>query len=191
MSKVMEVLEKIAENTASSIDPVWVAAITGGTAILTALITVGSTVHIQSKNNDLEQQKLIADVITRERMRWLKDLRDLAGSNYAYIDLQYNLLKRKIDVPRDQFQSQLDEISTKIMKQSNDIILMLNKNDPAQAEVFDAIQNVQKFILECVSTATLEAQSFDDARYGEIKNKFFNAMNEIGCETWKQIKNLS
>ncbi|HAS8317663.1 TPA: hypothetical protein I7702_22355, partial [Vibrio vulnificus] len=66
MSKVMEVLEKIAENTASSIDPVWVAAITGGTAILTALITVGSTVHIQSKNNDLEQQKLIADVITRE-----------------------------------------------------------------------------------------------------------------------------
>ncbi|HAS8317659.1 TPA: hypothetical protein I7702_22335, partial [Vibrio vulnificus] len=76
-------------------------------------------------------------------------------------------------------------------KQSNDIILMLNKNDPAQAEVFDAIQNVQKFILECVSTATLEAQSFDDARYGEIKNKFFNAMNEIGCETWKQIKNLS
>ncbi|EPS3402124.1 hypothetical protein ACVD4U_004184 [Vibrio vulnificus] len=191
MSKVMEVLEKIAENTASSIDPVWVAAITGGTAILTALITVGSTVHIQSKNNDLEQQKLIADVITRERMRWLKDLRDLAGSNYAYIDLQYNLLKRKIDVPIDQFQSQLDEISTKIMKQSNDIILMLNKNDPAQAEVFDAIQNVQKFILECVSAATLEAQSFDDARYGEIKNKFFNAMNEIGCETWKQIKNLS
>ncbi|WP_335923616.1 hypothetical protein [Shewanella chilikensis] len=191
MSKVMEILEKIAENTASSIDPVWVAAITGGTAILTALITVGSTVYIQSKNNNLEHQKLMADVITRERMRWLKDLRDLAGSNYVYIDLQYNLLKRKIDVSSEQFQNQLDEISTKIMKQSNDIILMLNKNDPVQSEVFNSIQDVQRFILACVREATLEAQSFDDVRYGEIKNNFFNAMNEIGCETWKQIKSLS
>lgn len=187
----MEVLERIAENTASTIDPVWVAAITGGTAILTALITVGSTVYIQLKNNDLEHQKLIADVITRERVRWLKELRDLVGTNYVYIDLQYNLLKREIDVPRDQFQSKLDEISTKIMKQSNEIILMLNKNDPVQGEVFNSIQDVQNFILECVNTATLEAQSFDDARYGKIKNKIFNAMNEIGCETWRQIKNLS
>ncbi|EJL6289702.1 hypothetical protein B9J90_13745 [Vibrio sp. V09_P4A23P171] len=191
MSKVMEVLEKIAENTASSIDPVWVAAITGGTAILTALITVGATVYIQSKNSNLEHQKLIADVITRERMRWLKELRDLASSNYVYIDLQYNLLKRKIDVPHEQFQSKLDEISQIIMKQSNDIILILNKNDPVQAEVFNSIQDVQKFILGCVSTATLDAQSFDDAKYGEIKNRFFNAMNDIGCETWNQIKNLS
>ncbi|HIF5549476.1 TPA: hypothetical protein ACX3CU_004686 [Vibrio parahaemolyticus] len=133
----------------------------------------------------------MADVITRERMRWLKDLRDLAGSNYVYIDLQYDLLKRKIDVPSEQFQNQLDEISTKIMKQSNDIILMLNKNDPVQSEVFNSIQDVQRFILECVREATLEAQSFDDVRYGEIKNNFFNAMNEIGCETWKQIKTLS
>ncbi|KAA1201326.1 hypothetical protein [Vibrio cholerae] len=191
MSKVMEVLEKIAENTASSIDPVWVAAITGGTAILTALITVGSTVYIQSKNSKLEHQKLIADVITRERMRWLKELRDLASSNYVYIDFQYNLLKRKIEVPNEVFQSQLDEISKKIMKQSNDIILMLNKNDPVQAVVFNSIQDVQKFILKCVGEATLDAQSFDDVRYGEIKNKFFNAMNEIGCETWSQIKTLS
>ncbi|MFQ1650272.1 hypothetical protein ACK4A2_14505 [Aeromonas veronii] len=191
MSKVIALLEKIAENTASSIDPVWVAAITGGTAILTALITVIPTFYIQSKNYDLEHQKLIADVITRERMRWLKDLRDLASSNYVYIDFQYDLLKRKIDIPSDEFQSKLDEISKKIMKQSNDIILMLNKNDPVQAVVFDSIQDVQKFILKCVNEATLEAQNFDDSKYLEIKNKFFNAMNEIGCETWHQIKTLS
>lgn len=191
MSKVMEVLEKIAENTASSLDPVWIAAITGGTAILTALITVGSTVYTQSKNSNLEHQKLIADIITRERMRWLKELRDLASSNYVYIDVQYDLLKRKINVSRENFQTQLDEISKKIMKQSNDIILMLNKNDPIQAEVFNAIQEVQTFIITCVKEAILDEQSFDDDKYRKIKNKFFNAMNEIGCETWKQIKNLS
>lgn len=124
-------------------------------------------------------------------MRWLKELRDLASSNYVYIDVQYDLLKRKINVPRENFQTQLDEISKKIMKQSNDIILMLNKNDPIQAEVFNAIQEVQTFIITCVKEASLDEQSFDNDKYSKIKNKFFNAMNEIGCETWKQIKNLS
>lgn len=33
--------------------------------------------------------------------------------------------------------------------------------------------------------------NFDDSKYAEIKNDYFNALTEIGIETWKQIKELS
>jgi hypothetical protein len=100
-------------------------------------------------------------------------------------------MKRKVEIKPDEFQAKLDDMSQKIMKQSNDLILMLNKTDPTQARVFDAVQDAQKFILKCASTCSLEAQNFDDKEYGKIKNEFFNAMSEIGNETWMQIKTLS
>ena len=191
MSKGLELLEKIATNTSSSIDPVWIALITGGTAVLTALITVGATLITSKRNQILEKQKLLADVVTKERLRWLQELRALASNNYVHLDLQYNLLKRKVEIDKNEFQAELDGISKKIMGQSNDIILMLNKSDPAQAKVFDAVQDAQSFILSCVANCTLEAQCFNDQQYGEIKNTFFNAMSDIGNETWEQIKTLS
>ena len=155
------------------------------------MITVGATLITSNRNQTLERQKLLADVVTKERLRWLQELRELASNNYVNIDYQYNLLKRKIDKDTYEFQIELDEVSKRIMKQSNDIILMLNKTDPIQGDLFNAVQDVQNYILKCVGECKLEAQQFNDEEYGKIKNSFFNAMSEIGNETWNQIKTLS
>ncbi len=76
------------------------------------------------------------------------------------------------------------------MKNSNDLLLCLNKEDVAQCALFNSINETQKFILDCALIKTKNANSFDDARYKIIKETFFLAMENIGNDTWKQVKNF-
>jgi hypothetical protein len=52
------------------------------------------------------------------------------------------------------------------------------------------LNDAQSFFLDCVSTKTMAAFIFDDAKYAAIKTRAFNALTDIGIETWKQVKGL-
>lgn len=188
MSKELIILEKIATNTATSIDPVWVAVTTGGTGVLIALITtfIG---YLNSKNNiTLERDKIKAEIITKERLIWSNNLRDNASEYYCQMDSFYSFLKREITVDIGEYQKEIDEVSKNISKKSNDLLLVLNTNDEKQLLLFDSINAAQLFILNCSHNKTRKFHNFDDTTYTKMKNIFFDTMKEIGNETWEQIK---
>ncbi len=107
LSKELELLEKIVTNTSSSMNPLWVAGITGSTAVQTALITSVIAYKMNKNMLNLEREKIKAEVITKERMLWLKQLRENASEFFVQMDFNYNLLKREITVPIEKYQKNL------------------------------------------------------------------------------------
>lgn len=171
-------------------NPLWVAGITGATAVLTALITSVIAYKMNKNTLKLERDKIKADVITKERMLWLKQLRENASKFFSEMDFNYNLLKRPVSVPIAEYQEDLDTLAKSIMKNSNDLLLCLNKEDDTQLALFNSINEIQLFILHCSSIKTLSAHPLDDVKYKKIKETFFKAMENIGNETWKQVKSF-
>lgn len=189
MAAELELLQQIANNTSTD-DSVSIALISAGAALLGA--TVGAVVSYLGLriNREIEMRKLKAGLIATERLRCLQDIRQRFSSFYSDFDMQFNLLKRPATQGREAFQETMDAYSKSISEQCNRIILMLNPAKGKQAELRLALDDAQSFFLNCVSTKTMAASTFDDAKYAAIKTRAFNALTDIGIETWKQVKGL-
>lgn len=189
MATELELLQEIARNTSSD-DSISIALISAGAALLGA--TVGAIVSYLGLriNRDIEMRKLKAGLIATERLRWLQDIRQRFSSFYSDFDMQFNLLKRPVTQSREVFQETMDVYSKSISEQCNRIILMLNPAKAKQAELSQALNDAQSFFLDCVSTKKMAAATLDDAKYAVIKTRAFNALTDIGKETWKQVKGL-
>lgn len=189
MATELELLQQIANNTSTN-DSVSIALISAGAALLGA--TVGAVVGYLGLRitRDIEMRKLKAGLVATERLRWLQDIRQRFSSFYTDLDMQFNLLKRPVTSSLEAFQETMDVYSKSISEQCNRIILMLNPAKVKQAQLRQALNDAQSFFLDCVFTKTMAASAFDDAKYATIKTRAFNALTDIGKETWKQVKDL-
>ena len=189
LSKVVELLEKIVTNTSSSMDPLWVAGITGATAVLTALATSVVAYKMNKNTLNLEREKIKAEIITKERMFWLKQLRENASDFFADMDLFYSLLKREYSDSTIEHQKEIDNLSQSILRKSNALMFGLIKKDNAQEALYNSINNTQNFMVKYSMQPSSESANQDE-EYRALKQSFFIAMENIGTETWRQIKNL-
>lgn len=195
MSTISELLIQIAENTKPDNKAIWVAAISSTSAIFGAgigafLLYRGTSKQITAQK-ETEERKLKVGLITAERLRWLQDIRTRSSDLYVNLDMHYNLLKRPINHQKDpSYQKQGDELARVVMLQSNQITFLLNPAKATQKKSIDAINNAMTFISECSCMRNINDLNFDDAKYASIKSAFFEAITEIGSETWKKIKSL-
>ncbi|MFT5722455.1 MAG: hypothetical protein ACI9W6_002784 [Motiliproteus sp.] len=190
MSKVIELLEKIVTNTNSSMDPLWVAGITGATAVLTALATSVIAYKMNKNTLTLEREKIKAEIITKERMLWLKQLRENASDLFSDMDLFYSLLKSDRSSPTVEKQKELSKLSKPILTKSNALMFCLIKKDDAQLALYNSINEIQKFMVEYPKTRSSVESANPDEEYIALKESFTTAMENIGSETWRQIKGL-
>ncbi|HAU8093003.1 TPA: hypothetical protein IG104_003252 [Escherichia coli] len=196
MFDIYNLLKQIAENTKPDHSAIWIAVISSisaiaGAAIGAYLLYRGTNEQINSAAA-IEDKKLKATIITAERLRWLQELRSRSSEFYANLDMNYNLLKRPINpqaIPT--YQQAGDELAKIVMIQCNQIIVLLNPKKTHQQTIFNKCNDALKFFMECVEEKNNGNLNFDDSKYAEIKNDYFNALTEIGIKTWKQIKELS
>lgn len=190
----LKILQEIARNT-SSVSPLYVAVVAGGSAVAGALVTallsylgIRQTVRSQS---EIEQRKLHATIVSAERLRWLQDIRSRLSNVYAKMDMQFNLLRRPVAAPlHDDRQQELDALSAQIMEQSNVIYLMLNPAKPAQAKLRENLQLAQNFLLAHFAQVEQAKSESSFIAYQHIKQGAFDALTTIGTETWRQVKAL-
>lgn len=195
MATELELLQQIAENTSDG-SPLRVAWVAGGSAVAGALLSAllsyfGIRETIKSQYA-IEQQRLQATIVSAERLRWLQDIRARLAGVYAQMDMQFNLLQRPVsESHRSARQNDLDELSKEIMAQVNIIHLMLNPGKPAQAKLRDSLQANQTFL--AVHFAQPEEAKTESSfiAYQAIKQSAFDAITEIGVETWRQVKALA
>jgi len=169
--------------------------ITASAALIGVLITMLGNYHLAKKNFELakfsQSQSLKANIIVKERLRWLQDIRQRLANLYAQMDMQYSFLKRQTTPDQTaSMQAQFDEFSEEIMNQVNSIHLMLNPSKPDQEKLKKALQEKLNFLLICFQMKNNGNTQFDDNKYTSIKNDAFLALTQIGIETWAQIKNL-
>lgn len=194
MSPSIELLQQIAENTSDG-SPLRVALVAGGSAVagalLPALLSYFGIKHTIKSQHEIERQRLRATLVSAERLRWLQDIRSRLAEVYADMDMQFNLLQRTVSEPqRSMRQAELDQLSKGIMLQVNIIYLMLNPEKPAQAKLRDSLQLNQKFLAAHFMRPEEARTQSSFIAYKEIKDGAFNAITEIGVETWQQIKSL-
>jgi hypothetical protein len=194
MATEIELLQQIAENTSDG-SPLRVALVAGGSAVagalLTAVLSYFGIRHTIRSQHAIEQQRLQATIVSAERLRWLQDIRFRMAGVYAKMDMQFNLLKRPVSEPqRSAKQSELDELSTDVMVQVNLIHLMLNPAKPAQAKLRNALQTNQAFLAAHFGDPHQAKTESSFLAYQQIKQEAFDALTEIGVETWKQVKAL-
>jgi len=194
MPTEIELLRQIVENTSngSSLHVAWVA---GGSAVAGALATAllsyfGIRRTIKSQHA-IEQQKLQATIVSSERLRWLQDIRARLADVYAKMDVQFNILQRPVPAQNQLTrQQELDDLSKDIMVQVNIIHLMLNPGKGAQAKLRNALQTNQGFLAAHFSSPQQARTQSSYIAYQQIKQDAFDALTEIGIETWRQIKTL-
>jgi len=173
----------------------WTAIVAAGAAILGVSVTAIFSYFVAKKNSDTQQsiegKRLRANIVTTERLRWLQDIRQRLSHLYAQTDMQYSHLKRPI-APGQQAISQaaFDKFSEEIMEQTNVITTLLNPNKPNQAKLMQSLQNKLAFLQRCFQLKSSGVTQFNDVDYASIKKDAFDALVDIGVETWKQIKNL-
>lgn len=194
MPTELELLQKIVDNTSgnSSLQVAWVA---GGSAVagalLTAVLSYFGIRHTIKSQHAIEQQKLQATIISAERLRWLQDIRARMADVYAKMDMQFNLLQRPVSAPNQATrQQELDDLSREIMVQVNIIHLMLNPQKDAQAKLRDSLQINQQFLSAHFSNPHQATTASSYSAYQQIKQGAFDALTEIGVETWRQVKSL-
>ena len=194
MPTELELLQKIVENTSSnsSLQVAWVA---GGSAVagalLTAVLSYFGIRHTIKSQHAIEQQKLQATIVSAERLRWLQDIRTRMSDVYAKMDMQFNLLQRPVSAPNQSTrQKELDDLSSEIMVQVNIIHLMLNPEKGAQAKLRNSLQLNQQFLAAHFSDPQQATTESSYIAYQQIKQGAFDALTEIGVETWRQVKAL-
>ena len=195
MPTQLELLQQIAENTSDG-SPLRVAWVAGGSAVagalLTALLSYFGIRHTIKSQFAIEQQRLQATIVSAERLRWLQDIRARLADVYAKMDMQFNLLQRPVsELHRSARQNDLDGLSKEIMVQVNIIHLMLNPEKPAQAKLRDSLQLNQTFLAAHFSQPEQSQTESSFIAYQKIKQGAFDALTEIGVETWRQVKALS
>lgn len=194
MHEVTAILQQIADNTASD-NAVWVAAVSGGAAVLgatvSALVSYFVTKRSTKAQQEIENKRLRATIVTSERLRWLQDIRGRLAELYKHLDMQFNLIQRPLgNMTQQQMQDMLDDYSGQIMTDVHMITLMLNDKDQEQIDLRQELQNVLAFMQACFSQTTASAQTFNTLQYAQMKTNIFNLATIIGSETWKQISNL-
>lgn len=197
MSKIKELLEEIARNTQPvppDNDIILVALISASAVVVGSVITAVITYYVTNRTNrtqaENERLRLKADVVSRERLRWLQDLRLRLSKLYAQMDMQYVLLKQPLTIPQAEFQKQLDAFSMDIMEQVNTLTLMLNPEKSAQLNLRDTLQDALGFMQSCFQTSKAQQQSFNDAEYQRLKTNAFNTATEIGTKAWEKVQKL-
>ncbi|EBY1977436.1 hypothetical protein ZH93_18415 [Salmonella enterica subsp. enterica serovar Corvallis] len=196
MFDIYNLLKQIEENTKPDNSAIWIAIISSisaiaGAAIGAFLLYRGTNKQIKSAAAT-EDKKLKATIITAERLRWLQELRSRSSEFYANLDMNYSLLKRQINPQTTPaYQQAGDELAKTVMIECNQIILLLNPKKHNQQTMRDKCNEALTFFQECVELRNKGSFNFDDVKYAEIKSQYFNALTEIGIETWKQIKELS
>jgi len=182
--------------SASAESPLLAALIAGAAGVLGAFAgaLVSFLVAREKSRSDLsiESQRLKANVVATERLRWLQDIRQRLSRFYQQLDLQYNHLQRP--TPPNQHankQQLLDEFSAEVMTQCNMITLMLNPGKPDQAALRVAVDKGLQLVLENFNPPLPKSPGFNAPEYAENKRAAFDSMTKIGIETWKQIKSLS
>jgi hypothetical protein len=192
MPTEIELLQKIVENTSSdsSLEVAWVA---GGSAIAGALaaavLSYFGIRHTIKSQHAIEQQKLQATIVSAERLRWLQDIRARMADVYAKMDMQFSLLPR-LNSNESLIQQELDELSKDIMVQVNIIHLMLNPEKTSQAKLRQSLQQNLGLLSAHFSNPQQAATQSSYAAYLQIKQSAFDALTEIGVETWRQVKAL-
>jgi hypothetical protein len=194
MTSELDLLQQIAGNTAR-LDSVWIAAISGGAAVLGAfagaLVSYIIAKRAAESQLQIETARLRVTVVTTERLRWLQDIRQRLSKLYGQIDMQYYRLKHS--VPKDQsaqFQQMLDTSSAEIIEQINVITLMLNPNKPEQAVLRQALEESTAFLFQYAAKERSNVVVSDDDRYVLIRGKAFDALTSIGIQTWDRIQKL-
>jgi hypothetical protein len=194
MCDISQLLQQIANNTSRD-DSLWIAAVTGGAAILGAVVTAIFSYFVAKRTaetqQNIETKRLYATIITTERLRWLQDIRQRLSHLYTQLDMQYNQLKRPVQQGQQaNAQAEFDKFSMEIMEQTNNITLMLNPSDPDQEKLAQSLQDKQAFLLQCFTQRSTVTVQFNDQQYAATKQAAFDALIGIGVETWKQIKEL-
>jgi hypothetical protein len=194
MHEITNILQQIADNTATD-NAVWVAAVSGGAAVLGATVSALVSYFITKRSIDaqdrIEDKKLRASIVTNERLRWLQDIRIRLSDLYVNLDMQYNFIQRPLgNLSPQQMQDLLDEYSSEVMSSVNMLSLMLNDKDKPQIDLRNELQSVLQFMQSCFSQFTSSTQTFNNQQYAQMKTKIFNLATEIGSETWEQISNL-
>lgn len=195
MPTELELLQQIAENTANgyAMHIAWVA---GGSAVagalLTALLSYFGIRHTVKSQYVIEQQRLQATIVSAERLRWLQDIRARLADVYSKMDMQFNILQRPVSESDPSMkQKELDELSKEIMTQVHIIHLMLNPEKPAQAKLRDSLHSNQTFLSAHFMQPEQAKTESSFIAYQKIKQDAFDALTEIGTETWRQVKALA
>lgn len=191
---LIPILERIAENTSKN-DSLWVATIAGGFAILGALVAgllsylaARASLAAQAK---LERQRLVATVVSAERLIWLKELRFKTAEFFTKMDLQIGYLERPVDKSNPAaLQQLLDSYAEQAVALSHGIFPMLNSTKEHQKALSDAINNTLLFMNTLVGRKTLDALKIDKLPYAEIKTHAFKALEQIGVKAWDKVQGL-
>lgn len=196
MSNLIQLLQQVADNTAKD-DSLWIAAVSGGSAILGAMVsaifsycTTNRTIKFQ---NDIEDKKLKATIITAERIRYLQDLREKVAEFYTQLDMQISHLQRPVNTDpqsRTEYQELLDKFSIESMRKCYAIFPMLIREKDEQKELYFALNESLELARSYFKQKGHEPLEIDMTQYAAIKTKAFIALEAIGIKAWKKIKKL-
>lgn len=189
--EIVRLLTQIAEQTQSNSLTTWIVPFTGMMGVIVSGVSaflvffngqkqaknVQKQIEANTKSEEdklrLEESRLRANVITTERIRWLQELRSRGANFYALLDMYYNLLKRPINPQLNpSFQAKGDEIAQTVMRECNQILLLLNPKKPYQAKLNKSCNVALKFVLQCVDKRNNNILKFNDRRYAIIKSFF-------------------
>lgn len=187
---IIELLQKIADNTAHS-NSIWVAAVAGGSALLGAALS-GTLSYLAAKQqfsaqSEIERAKMVASVVSNERLRWLQELRSRTADFYTKMDMQLSHLERPVT---ESFQDFLDKSAEEAISLSHSIYLLLNREKENQLKLYNAIGSTLQFISNTIDEKTQATMHIDKTPYKEAKVAAFAALESIGQESWEKIKSL-
>lgn len=174
------------------------------TTVMIALIVAGSAMLgsfiqylVSRDSNKITADKIKADLISTERLRWLQELRNRYSIFCALLDSQISFLERPIHEGEIQnYQKSIDEFSRKLSEHSCMILTLLNPDKTEQLKLRESIMDCQHFFIEnlknkqSVRNGQLEGLDMDMEKYIKIKDKSLIALTVIGKETWSKIKEL-
>ncbi|HCG6765468.1 hypothetical protein [Vibrio parahaemolyticus] len=175
MEKTILLLEKIVENTSNSFSSLWASVITGGTAVLVALVASFFTYRSAKETIELEKQKFFYS----QKSDFVDRLRKSVGDFYTEVDVYYAHLKSEVKGSLDEYQKIADIHQQKIISLGNDIQISLDLNDKHQENLFNAIGATQSFLVNCALESKPERQNFNDTQYLMIKKSMFILLNEV------------
>jgi hypothetical protein len=198
MTEEIDLLREIAANTHTN-TTIIIAAITALSTVAAASISAYLAYKFNMEkvvsDNTLALQKIHADIITAERLRWLKDIRAKFSKFTVETDklLQEMVASFSKQSIEDRNVSIISMISA-ANEQCTDLQLLLNTEKKSQRDLFDLTEKIINETSRCIDKwnehAFLHkcAKGFDKKEYDGLKQKAFKAIESIGVETWKKIK---
>lgn len=191
---MIPLLEEIAANTSRN-DSLWVASIAGTFAILGAL-TASLISYFAAKASlasqaKLERQRLIATVVSAERLIWLKEIRGKTAEFYTKMDVQINHLQRPVASSEPEALQQLiDAYAEQAVSLSHAIFPMLNTTKEHQRALSFAINDTMAFMNAVTRRKTFDALQIDKRPYAKLKTDAFKSLENIGIKAWDKVQSL-